>query len=331
MEKCVAVTYMPNELEQKVYRDCIGGLAQITCIENLPEKERIEVLKQADVIVSMSFSQKEIQHREISSICKARFIQIIFSGADSVPFEIIPEEITVASNPGAFAEPIAEHVLAMTLSLAKSLPRKHELLARGKFDRSGFNRFVKGGVCGIIGIGGNGKEIAKIMSAIGMKVYGINRNGKTDAPVDFIGTIDNMRKVLEESDVVVLTVPLTQETRNLISYTELEWMKRDAILINVARGAVINQEALYKHMKANPDFRVGIDTWWSEPDFHGTFNLEYPFFELQNLIGSPHIADHVPGMMPEATKKALENVKNYLLGKKVQGVLKREDYLANAT
>jgi phosphoglycerate dehydrogenase-like enzyme len=88
-----------------------------------------------------------------------------------------------------------------------------------------------------------------------------------------------------------------------------------------------NQKALYEHMKANPDFRVGIDTWWSEPSSHGIFTLEHPFFELQNLIGSPPIADHVPGMMPKATKQALENVKNYLLGKAVHGVVKRNDYV----
>ncbi len=330
MENRIVVTYTPNEEEQKIYQDCIGDLARVVYIEDLPEKDRIEMLEDADVIISQSFSQKEIQQGEISSISRAKFIQLIFSGADNVPFELIPEEITVASNPGAFAEPIAEHVLAMTLSLAKSLYQKHELLVSGEFDRSGFNKFLKGGVCAIVGFGGNGKEVAKIMRAIGMKVYGINRMGITDVPVDFIGTIDELKKVLEESDVVVLTIPLTQKTRDLISHKELEWMKQDAILINVARGDVINQEALYEHMKANPDFSVGIDTWWSEPDFHGTFKLDYPFFEMPNLIGSPHIADHVPGMMPKATKKALENVKNYLLGKKIQGVLKREDYLVSA-
>jgi glycerate dehydrogenase len=327
MKYSVVVLYTPKEGEEKIYQECFGGLAQVTFIDDRPQNDRIEALEQADVIISRSLSKKEIQPAEISSINKAKFVQLIFAGADNVPFAIIPEEMTVASNPGAFAEPIAEHVLAMALSLAKSLHRKHELLARGEFDQPGFNQFLKGGICGIVGFGGNGKEIAKAMNGIGMKIYAINRHGKTDGFVDFIGAMDQLKKVLEESDVVVLTIPLTRKTRDLIGRTELEWMKRDAILINVARGGIINQKALYEHMEANPDFRVGIDTWWSEPASHGSFNLEYPFFELPNLIGSPHIADHVPGMMPKATKRALENVRNYLFGKEVRGVLKRGDYL----
>ena len=103
-------------------------------------------------------------------------------------------------------------------------------------------------------------------------------------------------------------------------------MKPDAILINVARGDIINQKALYEHMASHPEFRTGIDTWWSEASSHGKFKLEYPFFDLPNFLGSPHNADIVPHAMLNATRQALNNVKNYLQGHPVRGVLKREDY-----
>ena len=202
----------------------------------------------------------------------------------------------------------------------------YKSLCNGRFDRSGFNRTIKNGICGIIGLGGNGRKISKIMRAVGMKVYGINRSGKTEASVDFIGSVTNMKKVLQAADVVVVTTPLTRETRNLIGEKELAWMKPDAILINVGRGDVINQQALYAHLASHPDFRAGIDTWWSEPDRPEDFALEYPFCKLTNLIGSPHNADHVPDSMPRATRIALENVKNFLIGKKIRGVLDRNDY-----
>ena len=163
---------------------------------------------------------------------------------------------------------------------------------------------------------------------MGMRVYGINRSGKTDLPVEFIGTVEDLKKVLQDSDVVVVTTPLTRETRDMIAEKELGWMKQNAILINVGRGDVINQKALYEHLKAHPDFCAGIDTWWSEPADKEAFKQDYPFFELPNIIGSPHIADHVPGSMPDATRKALENVKNFLMGNRLRGVLNREDYLA---
>jgi phosphoglycerate dehydrogenase-like enzyme len=140
--------------------------------------------------------------------------------------------------------------------------------------------------------------------------------------------MDDLRRVLGASDVVVLTVPLTTTTRGLIGQRELDWMKRDAILINVARGAVIDQKALYEHLKKNPSFRVGIDTWWSEPSHHERFCLEFPFFQLSNVIGSPHNADHVSGMRLRATHMALENVYSYLLGRKLRGVVPRGDYIA---
>jgi phosphoglycerate dehydrogenase-like enzyme len=166
-----------------------------------------------------------------------------------------------------------------------------------------------------------------IMRAVGMKVYGINRSGKTGAAVDFMGKVTDMKKVLQAADVVVVTTPLTRETLNLIGKNELAWMKPDAILINVGRGDVINQQALYAHLESNPNFRAGIDTWWSEPTGQEAFKLEYPFFDLPNIIGSPHNADDVKGIMPQATRLALENVKNFLMGDEIRGVLNRNDYL----
>ena len=96
---------------------------------------------------------------------------------------------------------------------------------------------------------------------------------------------------------------------------------------SLGRGEVINQQALYNHLMSRPAFRAGIDTWWSEPVSQGNFTLEYPFCKLLNFIGSPHNADHVPGSIPHATRLALENVKHFLLGEDIRGVLDRNDYL----
>lgn len=327
MSKNVIVTYEPGAEEREIYQEILQELAQVHFLRDEPKSDRIKLLNAADIIIALSFAKKEIDAAEISLLQNVRFIQLIYAGADNFPFELIPPEIILASNAGAFARPIAEHVLALALALAKKLIPKNKMLQEGQFDRSGFNRELRGGVCGIIGFGGNGREIAKTMQAMGMRVYGINRSGKTDIPVDFIGTVEDLQKVLEDSDVVVVTAPLTRQTRNMIAEKELAWMKNNAILINVGRGDVINQRALYEHLKSKPDFCAGIDTWWSEPAGKEAFKLEYPFFELPNIIGSPHIADHVPHSIPHATRSALENVRNFLMGNKLRGVLNREDYL----
>ena len=327
MKKNILVTYTPGEEEKGIYLEVLEDIASVHYLAGAAENERAQMLDGADVIVALSFSQNEIAHAEVSRLGNVRFVQLIYAGADNIPFAIIPADIILASNAGAFAEPIAEHVLALTFALAKNLIPKYKLLCDGRFDRSGFNRKLKDGICGIIGLGGNGRKIAKIMRAVGMKVYGINRSGKTEASVDFMGDVTEMQKVLQAADVVVVTTPLTRETRNLLGKKELGWMKPDAILINVGRGDTIDQQALYEHLKTYPDFRAGIDTWWSEPTGKESFKLDYPFFDLPNIIGSPHIADHVPHSIPNATRRALENVKNYLLGNEIQWILNRNDYL----
>ena len=327
MNKNILVTYDPAEEEKDIYREVLEGIANVHYLADKTGNERIELLNGAEVIITLSFSQKEIDPTEISRLQNMRFVQLIYAGADNIPFARIPEDTLLASNTEAFAEPIAEHVLALALALAKNLFPKYKLLCDGRFDRSGFNRELKDGICGVIGFGGNGRKIARIMRAMGMKVYGINRSGKTEAPVDFMGKVTDMKKVLQAADVVVVTTPLTRETRNLLDKKELTWMKPDAILINVGRGDVINQQALYAHLESNPDFRAGIDTWWSEPTGQEAFKLDYPFFDLPNIIGSPHIADHVPRSMPDATRRALENVRNFLIGNEIHGILNRNDYL----
>jgi glycerate dehydrogenase len=325
-QNSIIVTYDPKNDEKKMYEEVLGSMAPITFLNDIAPEKKDPVLKAANIIVSESFSESEIQKDEIKKVANLRFVQLIFAGADNVPFDLIPESVPVACNRGAFAEPVAEHTLAMALALAKSLIPKHTLLSRDKFDQTGLNKTLKGGTCGIIGLGGNGEAVANFMRAVGMRIYGINRSGRTDVAVDYIGPAASIQGVLAESDIVVLTVPLNQHTRNLIGSSELKLMKPDAILINVARGDIVNQKALFEHMTSHPEFRAGIDTWWSEPSSHGKFKLEYPFFDLPNFLGSPHNADIVPHAMLTATHQALNNVKNYLHGHEVRGVLKREDY-----
>jgi phosphoglycerate dehydrogenase-like enzyme len=327
MKNNILVSYSPNEDIRVIFDEVLGDLADIHFLQGQRDQDRIKLLEATDVMIALSFSQKEIDRREIPLLKTLRFIQLVYAGADNVPFENIPENVIVASNVGAFAEPIAEHVLALVLALAKNIISDCRMLGEGQFDRTGFNQELRGGICGIIGFGGNGKAIAGTMQMMGMKIFGINRSGTTDVPVEFIGKVSDLRKALEASDVVVVTTPLTLETRDLIGKKELEWMKENAILINVGRGDVINQEALYNHLKSNPNFRAGIDTWWSEPVDREKFILDFPFFKLPNIIGSPHSADHVPRSIPRATRKALENVRRFLDGEKIKGRLNRDDYL----
>ncbi len=323
----IAITYLPTERQKQAIHAVLDKIAEINYLPELAEPERISVLETVDVILANSWAHTEITAQETRHLQKVRLIQLMFAGADKVPFESIPPGITLASNVGAFAEPLAEHVLAMTLCLAKSILLRHLELANGRFNQSENNRKLSGGICGIIGMGGNGAAIARLMHAVGMQVHGINRSGTSPVPLNFVGKLDDLDTLLARSDVLVLTVPLNRATIDLIGQRELQIMKRNAILINVARGKVIDQEALYEHLKATPTFGAGIDTWWSEPGSPDGFKLDYPFFELPNLIGSPHNADDVPGAMAAASKIAAENIVRFLEKKKIRGKINRSDYM----
>jgi phosphoglycerate dehydrogenase-like enzyme len=103
------------------------------------------------------------------------------------------------------------------------------------------------------------------MHGIGMRVHAINRHGRTDERADWIGTPDRMNDLLEAADVLLISAPLTRATYGLIGATELGRMKEDAILVNLARGEIVQERPLYDHLLKHPRFTACIDAWWIEP------------------------------------------------------------------
>jgi len=165
------------------------------------------------------------------------------------------------------------------------------------------------------------------MRSVGLKVFAVNTTGQTSEPVEFIGTLDDLDYPLRESDVFLVSIPLNIRTKGLIGARELARMKPDAILINVARGAIIDQEALYRHLVQNPGFSAGIDTWWAEPSMGLEFKVDYPFFDLPNFLGSPHNSSITPGMMGCMVRLAAQNAAAFLAGSEIRGIIRREDYV----
>jgi hypothetical protein len=111
---------------------------------------------------------------------------------------------------------------------------------------------LKLGHCGIFGFGGIGAATGRLMHGIGMRVHAINRHGRTNERVDWIGTPERLNELLEVADVLVISAPLTRATRGLIGADELHRMKDDAILVNLARGEIVQERPLYDHLVKNP-------------------------------------------------------------------------------
>jgi len=301
-------------------------------LRDISRKIGIECVFSDEVHDRSGFSIMLVGHRKlrhlpeiIAEMPNLKMIQTLSAGVDMLDFGGIPEDLLLCSNAGAYSDPIAEHVFAMIFDLSKNLTANHIKMRRGIFDQKTVNRRITGKKIGIIGYGGIGKAVAGIARNLGLKILVVSRSG-TKNDEEFFGSMDDIDYVLSNSDIVVISLPLSNLTRGLIGSSKLSIMKRDAILINVARAEIVNQEALFRHLSENKDFKAGIDVWWVEPLSKGRFETEYPFLEMENVIGSPHNSSMADGETVFAYEQALNNILRFVRNENVHNIVNRSDY-----
>ncbi len=280
----------------------------------------------SDVEALLSFIPKlRTMNSYISKLPKLKLIQTLSAGVDLLDFNQIPDNITVCSNAGAFALPVAEHAVSMAMALSKNLLSNHMKMKNGVFNQRSPSIKLEGKMAGVLGYGGIGREIGRLCRGIGMELQVISRKPVSEN-VSFSGNLDSLDRVLQSSDFVFISLPLNRYTKNLITSDKLKKMKKDAILVNVARAAIINEQDLYNHLRENPEFKAGIDVWWQEPITTGKYEMKYPFLDLPNVIGSPHNSGIVPDIDISAFMSALKNVELWMKTGKPHNVVRREDY-----
>ena len=301
----LVVAFRLNDAHRAIVEQALGGAGEVISLKDLDDAGRAAALRSAGAV--LLWNTTELKPDELALIGGARLLQTMSAGVDFLKFSALPDGLPVASNGGAYAEPMAEHALAMALAAAKRLIVEHAALAAGTFNQFEMNRVLAGGVCGIFGLGGIGEATAKLMRAIGMRIHAVNRRGATDAEVDWIGGVDRLDELLAASDVLLISAPLTRTTLGIIDAAALARMKPDAILINLARGELIDEAALFAHLRAHPRFVACIDAWWVEPGRHGRFAMDQPFMTLPNVIGSPHNSASVSAWRGVGLRRATEN------------------------
>jgi phosphoglycerate dehydrogenase-like enzyme len=284
----LVVTCKLGSVYRQVVAETISDRARIVFLDELEQPaERRKALSSATVLLSHN-PLKELHADELALIGDARLVQFLAAGLDFIPLDQLPPQVPVASNAGAQAESMAEHGLAMALAAAKHLPMEQAGMVRGEFNQAGATRMMAESTCGVFGLGGTGLALARLLKCIGASVHGINRRGESSVPIDWVGKPDALGTMLAVSDIVFVTAPLTRETVGIIGARELRLMKKDAILVNLARGELIEEEALYLHLRDHASFVACIDAWWIEPVRHGRFEMRFPFLDLPNVIASPH-------------------------------------------
>jgi len=307
------VTIGLRERGRAIVADALGDVAPVVYLADLPEEARAAALRSAGAVLAND-SAKELRPGETALLANAGLLQFIAAGVDWVPTRDLPPTLPVAANKGSSAEPMAEHIAALALAAAKRFFVEHDEMKRGVFNQNKATRMLSGGVCGIFGFGLVGVATARLMRAFGMKIHAINRRGASEEPTDWIATPDRLDELLRASDVFVISAALTTATEGLIGARELALMKEDAILINVARGEIVDEAALYAHLVAHPNFFAGIDAWWVEPVRHGRFAVGHPFLDLPNVIGSPHNSAGGGAWGEMRLRRAVANCRRALTG-----------------
>jgi glycerate dehydrogenase len=249
---------------------------------------------------------------------KFRLIQTVSAGTDHIDFSNIPKETMVASNAGAFSVSVAEHAFALILERTKRISI-FENETRGGVYKPHPTRLLYGKTMGIIGYGGIGSRSALIAKSLGMRVIAIGR-GHRDINADVFTDMDGLDNLLSSSDIILLSIPLTNSTRGMIGEEQLKKVKRDCIIVNVARAEIVKKEALLKFVDSNKDAAYLTDVWWGEPRLDDS--------NRDNVVITPHVAGGLSGEVMEfAYRQAFENIRQFMEGKTVSNVVKKEDSL----
>jgi glycerate dehydrogenase len=246
--------------------------------------EVVERLKDATIaIINKVPMRKEI----LAQLPKLKLIAVAATGTDVIDKDYCRTAgITIVNIRNYAFNTVPEHVFALMFALRRNLVAYREDVRKGAWQRADQFCFfphpirdIAGSTIGIIGFGALGKSVAQRAKALGMRVLAtdiVAQSGLAD-----------LRTVLEESDVVTLHVPLTPQTRAMIGKEQLAMMRRDAILINTARGGLVDEHALAQALKEKVIAGAGFDVLTTEPPKDGNILLE---LDLPNFILTPHIA-----------------------------------------
>jgi phosphoglycerate dehydrogenase-like enzyme len=234
-----------------------------------------------------------------------RLISIWGTGTDNVDLDAARRQgIRVTNTPGVSAVAVAEHTLALMMAVARRTVEVDQQVRQGRWPRAMVTQ-LRGKTLGLIGTGAIGREVARLGSGIGMRVIAWTFHPRGD-----VAEWVSFDEVFRQSDVLSVHVRLSTETSGFIRREHLDLMKPGAILINTARGGIVDEADLVRALLTNRIAGAGLDVFETEP-----LPPESPLFAIPNVVLTPHAA----GITPEATEAglalAIENVFSFLAGR----------------
>lgn len=293
---------------------------QFIQVPDLSDRARTErALREAKVVVG-DWPEYSVDESDVE------LVQQMGAGTENYDLETLPEGVTLCNVYG-HGPGMAEHVLMVLLALRRDLLGMDADLREGTWvDKTagGDVAEIGGSTLGIVGFGTIGQSLLEPAKTFNMDVIGIRGNPPARTPdgVRFMGGPADLDRILEQSDAVVLSVPLKDSTRSLISDREFELMKDSALLINTARGPVVDEKALYDALEQRKIAGAAIDTWYNYPDNDEQCSpADYPFRELDNIVMTPHMSGWTVETANYRWKFIAENISRYFNDEPLENVV----------
>lgn len=286
---------------------------EFVAFDTKPEskEEWLERTKDADQIMLANTKMPEEVITENENL---KYINIAFTGTDHVPVDLAKSKDIIVSNAAGYSDQgVAELVIGLTINLLRDIKKADWGTRNGMKTADFLGTEIHGKKVGIIGTGKIGLRTAELFKAFGADLYGYNRSESQEAKdlgIKFV----SLDELLEVSDIVTIHLPLNDSTRDTIGEAEFKKMKESAILINCARGPIVNTKALVNALKNKEIAGAGIDVFDTEPPFSG----DEPILKEDLALLTPHIAFFTKESMEKRAEIVFANARDFLQGREIK-------------
>ena len=295
-----------DKIDKQAEKLASMGHELITYAKNTDPKIQVERTKDADVIMlaNMPLSKEVVEEAK-----HLKFIDVAFTGVDHIPMEEAKARNIAVSNASGYAtQAVAELCISFMIQLLRNIEQTQKRCREGGTKDGWIGSLLCGKTVGIVGAGAIGKKTAKLCKAFGCRVIAYSRSKVEDSVIDRQVPLDEL---LKEADIVSLHCPLTKETKGLIGKEQLEFMKKEAILINTARGPVVDSKALADALTEGKIAGAACDVFETEPPL----DTDHPLLHTPNTIVTPHIAFASKESMEQRAEIVFDNLYSWMEGK----------------
>ena len=283
-----------------------ADLEMVYC--NTPPKDDAEKAARAKDAQLVMLANMPFKENVLQELPETKFLSVAFTGVDHVAMDYCKAHGIVVSNCSGYAnEAVSELVIGLALGLYRRMLPADEAVRTGKTRAGLLGIELSGKKFGVVGAGAIGRRTIALAQAFGCDVYYYNRS---QTQIDGAKSV-SLDELMEISDIISLHVPLMADTKGLIGAAEIAKMKKTAILINTARGPVVDSQALADALKEGRIAGAGIDVFEGDPPIAG----EHPLLHAPNVILAPHVGFATQEAMEKRAVIAFKNVQAYLAGK----------------